>query len=228
MSILKVSIFLLAVIVLGIFLLITRYEPAQIRLSDRPDTLNPLPIGEITRAFRAEQLLTADFFSKQGQIGDGSTVCIKLLLANWSNRKNTGYFAVDLIINKKEVFTSVIDASTVSNNTNRTICYDELSISKLIEQNDVRLVLRGISSPPGAAITAWTTTDLSAGQLINVSESFESRSLVFHLSSKQESKIMYRHALIILILNMLAIATLIIPAKVCRKDNMLITKGNLK
>lgn len=228
MHIFKVTALLLSIAIIGTFLLLERYEPAsKTSLSERPRIRNMQPIGEITNGFRVEQLISRSSIFDQTNLFDKYEVCIELFLANFSNRKNTGKFAVDLILNK-EVFTSVLDASTITDNQYRKICYDKLSSSMLIGQQDIRLILRGISSPSGAAVTAWTTTDLRAGQLINVSSSFESRSLVFHFVTKQESQITYRHALIILILNMLAIATLIISCTVNRKLNVLIAKDNLK
>jgi hypothetical protein len=228
MHIFKVTALLLSIVIIGTFLLLERYKPAsKTSLSERPRIRNMQPIGEITNGFRVEQLISISSIFDQTNLFDKYEVCIELFLANFSNRKNTGEFAVDLVLNK-EVFTSVLDASTIADNQYQKICYDKLSSSMLISQKDIRLILRGISSPPGEAITAWTTTDLRAGQLINVPASLELRSLVFHFVTKQESKIIYRHALIILILNMLAIATLIIPAKVSRKHNVLIAKDNLK
>lgn len=206
--ILKVSIVIFGILVLGLYLLVARYEPvSKVVLSERPQHLDPMPIREISTGFRAEQVIHKSSLVQRSDLFDNELLCLELLLANWSDRSNFGEFSVDLLIGDK-TFEYVIEAASVLNNANRKICYDNLRVSDLFGVDDIRLVLRGISSPPGAAITAWTTTDLSAGHLVDMTESLASRSLVFHFVTEQVSEVSYRHAWILVVLSMLVLSTL--------------------
>ncbi|MCV2875542.1 hypothetical protein OE810_04645 [Rhodobacteraceae bacterium XHP0102] len=226
LRILKIGLLLIALGVLGLFMLFERYEPVSaITLSNRPNNQNSRPIGEITTDFRAEQLIVVSSILGRRQMSYDDDVCIELLMANWSNRQNTGDFAVD-VITAGETFTQVIDAASVKDNANRRICFDDLQFRKLVDNDEIRLVLRGISSPAGAAITAWTTTDLSAGRLINAPEQLASRSFIFHFVSERYSASSYRHAWIIVFFGMLAIATVFFPSSVGDRQEPLTSRSD--
>jgi hypothetical protein len=206
--IIKCSAALLMLIIIGSYLLIVRYEPVSKNiLSERPQQLDILPIGEISQGFRVEQLVDRSSISDRYDTFEHESVCIELYLANWSDRRNSGQFAVDIILDK-EVFTHIIDAAVVVNNANHKACFDNVSVDMLFDAHNIHLVLRGISSPPGAAVTAWTTTDLSSGQLIDMLDHLLLRSLVFNFSTRSFSESPYRHALMLIIFGMIAIGTM--------------------
>lgn len=228
MRVFKIGLLFVSLLLLALFMLVERYEPVSAsNLSERPQNQNMRPIGEISAEFTAEQLINASSILGQQQMSKNENVCIELLLANWSNRPNTGEFAVDLIV-AGQPFIQVIDAGSVKDNANHRICFDNLQVSELVNNDEIRLIIRGISSPAGAAITAWTTTDLSAGQLINVPEQLASRSLVFHFVSERYSASSYRHALILVFLGMLAIAIVFFPSVVGRRQEPSTSRGDEK
>ena len=198
-------------VISGTYLFLTRDDPAmKIGLSERPSIPAGVPVGEIVQGFRAEQRINAKLAHRRTHLEDEG-VCVELLMANYSNRANTGLFAVDLLLDGK-AFVQQIDAVDIRDNTNHRICYEDVSVAALIEARDIRLVLRGISSPPGAAVTAWTTSDLSAGQLVGVPERLASRSLVFHFSTQAVSEQARNNALVLIVLGALAAATAFLPS----------------
>ena len=199
------------------YLFVIRYDPVmKIGLSEQPSVPTGVPVGEIVPGFRAEQRVNANLAAhRRAHLEDGG-VCVDVLLANYSDRPNTGKFAVDLVLDR-EAFAKEIDAADVRDNINHRICYEGVSVGALFDAHDVRLVLRGLSSPPGAAVTAWTTSDLDAGQLVDVPEPLASRSLVFHFSTQIVSAQSRTNALIIIVLGALAVATAFLPRPPCSK-----------
>lgn len=192
------------------FLFHFRHEPvSKATLSEPPKLVNNAPIGEIVQGFRAEQHVTAKLAGDRLDRLKGSGVCVEILLANYSNRPNTGQFAIGLVLDGRQ-FVQQVDAAAVTDNATRSICFTDVTVGALFAAREVRLMLLGLSSPPGAAVTAWTTADLSAGQLAGPPGSPSSRSLIFHFSTQVDGQQGRRNALVLISLGALAISTVIL------------------
>ncbi|WP_266157756.1 hypothetical protein [Dyella silvatica] len=112
------------------------------------------PAGELVSGFKLEQSiddgLVSDAISSSPYDGG---VCADVLLANYYDRVNTGVFSLTLRINNvdKVVLSS---AGLVANNAYHRFCFDGLKKSDLLHKKLV-IVLQGVDSPPGQAVTAW-------------------------------------------------------------------------
>lgn len=191
----------------------------QIKLRDL------IPVGEISTNFQIEQTVNRESLIMDHLLPDSSRVCLDLLLANWGGRSNTGSFAVDLLVDA-ELYTEIIPAKSVEDNVFHTICFDHLYIQTLYNHRDMRLILRGISSPNGAAITAWTTSDLSAGEIENPSPVLLNRSLVFRFVSMEYSRVYNIHALVLLLIGMLTL-TILFSSPISQAITYLSNKGRV-
>lgn len=209
---LKATLMALVLAIVGAYLFLVRYQPAStIPFSESPLNTAALPLGEISRGFRAEQLISIKLDSSKLEGLEDEPICVEMLLANYSNRPNSGHFAVELVVDDI-TFAQEIDASDVRDNAYRRICFDGSTSWVLFNADDRRIVLRGISSPPGAAVTAWTTTDLRAGRLVGVADRLASRSLVFRLSTQVVFEQGRRDALILIFLGALAVGTMFLAS----------------
>lgn len=190
---------------------LARYEPvAKLQLSAEPQLLAALPVGELTSSFRLEQRVELRRTVVLTPQTSADFVCLDLKLANYGNRRNTGEFLVDVILDGS-IFTQKIDAVTVRDNAMRKVCLSGLVAAALFEAESIRIGLRGSSSPSGAAVTAWTTTDLSAGELLGVTAPLSGRSLVFRFSTQPPAGHVPMQVWVLLLLGLVAICAVLLP-----------------
>lgn len=184
-----------------------RLQPqSDIVISKLPSLLDNRPIGEIVPGFHVEQQLKAKFEGLPSGRGN-EQVCIDILLANYSNRSNSGQFEIGLILDGDEHIQK-IDAAGVADNAIRRVCLTDVSVSTLLSSRKVRIVLRGVSSPTGAAVTAWSTADTSVGHILMNGSTHSPRSLVVGLSSRFGKEKGKHNELILIVFGALAIATI--------------------
>jgi hypothetical protein len=208
------GILVLAVLAAGSALLfLFRHEPeSTVVLSRAPGLVENRPIGEIVPGFRAEHRVTDRLAANRNSLPGNAAVCVEILLANFSNRQNTGYFDIGLGLDDREFFRQV-EASSVADNAKRRVCFDDVTVRSLLAARELRILLRGVSSPPGAAVTAWTTTDVSSGQMVAVPGSAPPRSLVAGLSAQDGDQTGSRNALVLIAFGALSIATLLMARR---------------
>jgi hypothetical protein len=142
------------------------------------------PAGEIVAGFYLEQPINWNSLrrlSKQDALGE---VCVNVLLANYSNRANSGNFALTLLT-EGGAYRTVVSANTVRDNAYHRFCYDSVVLGD-IAHKPAALVLEGVSSPSGAAITAWMTRDTAHGEARKHGAGFD-RSLIFWIETTRES-----------------------------------------
>ena len=126
-----------------------------------PEILKQLPAGELTAGFHLEQPIDWSWF-KDSRLNESDTLCVNLLLANYNNRDNAGFFSVT---SPAEHFSQKIsfNAHQVHDNAYQPFCFDTLPLGNIADK-PVKLVLEGINSLPGKAITAWMTSDTAPGK----------------------------------------------------------------
>ncbi len=199
----------LAILVVGSALLfLFRHEPeAPVIMSSMPRLVEGRPVGEIVAGFKVEQRMTEKFGAHPKSLPQQAIACVEVMLANYSDRRNSGFFDIGLILDDREFFRQV-EASGVIDNAVRRVCFDDVSVRALLDAREVRIMLRCVSSSASAAVTAWTTSDVSAGQLPATSGSAQPRSLVAGLSPEVRGSMLGRHALVLVALGALVIATL--------------------
>ncbi|AMO93811.1 hypothetical protein CFter6_1093 [Collimonas fungivorans] len=173
-----------------------------------PEISEQTPTGELTTGIRFEQPLNWSWINTR-QLGKSDTLCVDLLLANYNNRRNIGTFALTL---KSENFSQQIklNASLIRDNAYRRFCYGILSF-KDIRNKPATLILEGIDSPSGKAVSAWMTSDITQGKLIR-NGLVLNKSLIFSISAITESHNKYVGTIIVLtLLCILSISVLFWP-----------------
>ena len=132
----------------------------------------------------------------------------EILLANYGNRANRGtiLFGIDFDgkIEKKK-----IDVRNIKNNAYHRVIFDEVKLKDFIEASKIYILLEGVDSERGSAVTAWTIRNTRFGALITNEDHLKDRSLVLRIGYI-ESPITKRSFPLITI-TILTIVTLIIP-----------------
>ena len=188
-------------------LFLFRYDAVStITLIEPPSLISNTPIGEIVQGFSAEQLFTVKLAEDGSDKLDKNPLCVEVLLANYANRSNTGQLDIELILDSQE-YVRHVEAASVADNVMRRTCFNDVAVGMLRRARESRLILRGVSSPPGAAVTAWTTSDVSIGHLVSMPSSEQPRSLVVGFSAQSNSDLKTRNAIMLIVLSALAVAT---------------------
>ena len=193
------------------YLIIAFYEPQiKSRLSFEPPLLNAVPAGEIVQNVDLIQRVERSALVPGVGVFERDIVCVEVMLANYGNRNNKGVFFMELALDSV-IVTQQVDAAIVRDNVNHKVCFTSLSAAALLEAQNITIALRGSSSPSGAAVTAWTTTDLRAGELLDGPGLLSGRSLVYSFSTQALPVYVPIQAWIFLLLGLLATWTLFIP-----------------
>ncbi|SDX50062.1 hypothetical protein SAMN04515617_104147 [Collimonas sp. OK242] len=174
-----------------------------------PPVLQQTPAGELTAGFRLEQPIDWNLINNFKRPGS-DTLCIDILLANYNNRDNTGTFAVSL---RAGHFSQKILFNTrqVHDNAYQRFCYDELPLQNIADK-PAALVLEGIDSPAGKAVTAWMTSDTTRGKARRDNRELD-WSLMFSIDAVTESNKRRTQAIILTLLCGLSVSILFWPSK---------------
>lgn len=171
--------------------------------------LNQTPIGELTNDISFEQSIKWGFIGglKPGEL---ENICINLLMANYGNQKTTGAFFLNL---RTEDFSKkiIFDAHSVQDNSSQRFCYNNIPLTEIIKK-PTTLILEGINSPPGRAVTAWATSDTSQGRLSRNGMSLNS-SLIFSIVIISETDTANIQIIIFILICGLNILMLFLPIK---------------
>lgn len=138
-----------------------RYMPLDLTAID---WVGGRPAGEIVQDFRLSQPLNiqdADVLERDLS----EPFCVKLLMANYANRRNRGSFAVSVsTAEARQVKT--VQAAEVLDNQYEKICFEDLRFHQ-IYRKPATLEITGIDGVPGRSVTAWLSST-SVGERVRV------------------------------------------------------------
>jgi hypothetical protein len=181
--------FILPTLWLGVFLITIWIRRDDVDLAQyshmvlaRPEMVGPSPAGEVVAGFHLEQpinwaLLNQTILEKEAV----KAVCVSYLLANYNDRDNDGTFALSLRIGANQ-HRVVVNAKKVRDNAYHRICYEDVIFGDIANKPAI-LVLEGIDSQPGKAITAWMTKDTLHGAAVRQDEIVTDTSLAFRVET---------------------------------------------
>ncbi|WP_081466406.1 hypothetical protein [Collimonas fungivorans] len=174
-----------------------------------PEILKPTPAGEITTGFQLEQPVDWNLIS-DSKLNQKGTLCIDLILANYNDRKNSGTFSMDLRAGhmSQEI---LLNANAVHDNDYQRFCFNALPLRDIAHKSTT-LTLKGVDSPPGKAITAWMTSDITRGHARRGNQELD-KSLVFSISVMTESNKKPIWAIVLTVLCGLSISVLFWPTR---------------
>lgn len=135
-----------------------------VMLSQTPEIRDTQVVGELVAGTLVTQAVTVDGLAYERALsaGSGSQVCVELLLANYSDRRNSGQVEVGLSRRGTLLGAARLDVGGVADNAYQRICLDDVDLGDL-RGGGVELFLAGVDSPPAAAITAWLVADPRTG-----------------------------------------------------------------
>jgi hypothetical protein len=155
------------------------------------------PVGEVVSGFHIEQPINWDLLDK-GVVGQdtSSAVCVSMLMANYSNRDNAGDIAISLRVDD-HLHRVVMDAKTVQENVYHRVCFVDVFLGQIVHK-PAALILEGIDSQPGHAVTAWMTKDIVHGGVVRSDGTVSDRGLMFRIEVVRGASKMRLHAIILM------------------------------
>jgi hypothetical protein len=170
---------------------------------------NHLPVGEVIAKFHLEQPINWNLLEKTVLEREASrAVCVGFLLANYNDQDNNGTFALTLRVEENQ-YRTVVNAKTVRDNAYHRICFEDVILGD-IAHKPAALLVEGIDSQPGKAITAWMTEDTAHGRAMLRHGTVSARSLAFlveTITSGYEQRI---HVIILTIISALSGALILL------------------
>jgi len=184
---------------------------------------NNEPAGEVVADFYMKQPLNWNLLDNDVLRHDAnSVVCLSLYLANYSDRKNDGTFSLTLRVDAQQ-HRVVVDAKTVRDNTNHRICFMDMKFVEIAFKPS-EIILEGINSKKGEAITAWMTKDTGHGAAVLQDGTVLERSLIFSIETIRISSDKFIHSIILSLICCLSGALILFafssaPINSCSKNN---------
>ncbi|WP_038485845.1 hypothetical protein [Collimonas arenae] len=172
-----------------------------------PAVREQIPAGEIVTGFHIQQSINWNYINVS-TLNQSATFCINLLMANYNNRSNSGIFSLTLR-NQKFLQKKIINSQSVRDNTNQIVCYDKLPLPEIAFTPTI-LILEGIDSNPGKAVSAWLTSDTTFG-IAQRDGVVLGKSLVFSIDVINESNGKLMQVILLTILCGLSISILFWP-----------------
>ena len=184
----------------------TKYEYT---ILPSPQGLEQIPAGEITSGFRLEQAIDWNM-RNTSKLKNSDTLCVDVLFANYGDRDNSGNFSLSLQIGhfSQKIIRS---AHQVTDNVYQRFCFDKFYL-KDIAHKPSTLLLEGIDSPPGKAVTVWMTSDTTLGKARREDRETD-KSLIFFVDVQTASNNKRMHAIILTLLCCLSVSALFWPKK---------------
>lgn len=162
----------------------------------RSKMVGPSPAGEVVADFRLEQPINWALLNKTVLEKEAArAVCVSYLLANYNGRDNVGTFALSLRVEASR-HRVVVDAKKVRDNAYHRICFDDVLFGD-IAYKPTTLLLEGIDSQPGKAITAWMTKDTIHGGAVRQDGTVSDQSLAFRIETIRSGCEKRLHAIIL-------------------------------
>jgi hypothetical protein len=186
---------------------------------------NNLPAGEVIAGFYLRQPINWALIDEDILLHEASNpICVNILLANYSDRDNDGKFALSLKVesDQHQVF---VDAKTVIDNKYKRVCYNDILLGDIVYK-PVDIILEGINSQSGKAITAWLTYDIVNGSVRLSDGTISDKSLIFSIQTISYEAKKSHHAIILTLICgltgiLILFATLSMPLNFCSKNNFI-------
>lgn len=154
---------------------------------------NQIPAGEIVKGFMLTQSFSLDksVLYKIQHYDLNSVACVGILMANYSNRKNSGYIEIGLFDGLKTVYKQV-DVANVADNIKRMVCFDNKLYLSDLHVGDYELSIKGVSSVSNEAVTVWLTKNI-AHREVNINGKPKPYGLMFslHFQKKHDNFVFY-------------------------------------
>lgn len=166
------------------------------------------PVGELVEGVRFSQSVDLQQIRQVGQERGESSLCVDVLMANYNNRANTGNVRLGIALDRR-VETLSVAAETVLDNAYHRSCFENVTLADVYAAHEMQILLEGVDSKAGSAVTAWSTQDVSMGRLATKDEKMVDRSLLFHLGYATESPKRNLDSLVLAILAFIAIYTIV-------------------
>lgn len=175
-----------------------------------PGITQQIHAGELTAGFRLEQPVNWNIDNNMSKFTGPGTLCVNLLLANYMDRENAGTISLSL---RAEHFlrTVSLNAKVVRNNLDQQFCFPDISLADVVYK-PATLLLEGVDSPPGKAVTAWMTSDTIQGKVRRNGVVLD-KSLIFSIDAITESSAKRMHDIVLTILCFLSTSILFWPIK---------------
>lgn len=183
------------------------------------------PAGEVAAGFHLQQPINCNLLDKGVMQQDASSVvCVSVFLANYSNRDNYGTFALSLQVGANQ-YRTVAEAKTVRDNAYQRVCFENVVFGDIVHK-PTSIILEGIDSPPGRAITAWMTKDIVHGGAVLRDGTVSDRSLTFSIEAMRSGSKKRLHAIILMLICGLSSALIFLAAS-SRTENRLSKKPDI-
>lgn len=175
-----------------------------------PEITQQIHAGELTAGFRLEQPINWNVDNNMSKFNGSGTLCVNLLLANYMDRENTGTILLSL---HAENFSRTVsqNVKVIRNNLDQQFCFPDISLADIVYK-PATLLLEGVDSPPGKAITAWMTSDTIQGK-VRRNDVVLDKSLIFSIDAVTESSTKRMHDIVLTILCCLSTSILFWPIK---------------
>jgi hypothetical protein len=144
------------------------------------------PVGELLEGVSFSQSVDLQQIRQVGREWAASSLCLEVLMANYSNRANTGKVRVGVALDGR-VETLSVAAETVQDNAYHRVNFENVTLADVYAAHEMQILLEGVDSKAGSAVTAWSTQDVSMGRLDTKDEKMANRSLLLHIGFVTES-----------------------------------------
>jgi hypothetical protein len=186
---------------------------------------NNLPAGEVIAGFYLRQPINWALIGKDILLHEASKpICVNILLANYGDRDNDGKFALSLKVgsDQHQIF---VDAKTVIDNTYKRVCYNDILLGDIVYK-PVDIILEGINSQSGKAITAWLTYDIVNGSVRLSDGTVSDKSLTFSIQTISNEAKKPQNAIILTLICglsgiLILFATFSMPLNSCSENNFI-------
>lgn len=205
--IIRLCLFIIFVI-FSIFYFTSKYKVEQFcKLLDAPIN-GALPVGEIIKNLRLDQTVEIKKIRQVSKKWLNSFFCVEILMANYSNRENEGRILIGIVLDGN-VYNLTINAEDVQDNVYQRCIFNNVTLSDVYKANNLQILIEGIDSVKNKAVTAWSTSDVSAGKLITENRKLKERSLCFRIGFINESHQKKRNSIVLSIITLSMIFILV-------------------
>ncbi|MDD2466579.1 MAG: hypothetical protein PHI97_21485 [Desulfobulbus sp.] len=193
--------------------LYARYQSDQLHVIFGGQNIeNMRPAGELIENVRLIQQVNIQQIQQVDRQLAQMPLCIEILMANYSNRSNNGTIRLGVALNDYTENTT-ISVDAIQDNAYHQVCFANISLTDVYAAQNLQILLEGVDSTPGHAVTAWLTQDVSLGKLNPTNSNLTGRSLLFHLGYVTKSPTRTRNALVLAFLTFIAMYILIVQTR---------------
>jgi len=116
------------------------------------------PLGELVAGFQYSQKLPVPSKNKAAYTNEND-LCIHTEVATYANRKNVGYIEIGLQIQRLNASQFIrVNVADFQDNQKTFFCFDQFK-HRMVFDETLELVVRGVDSQPGRAITLWLSNN---------------------------------------------------------------------